>query len=201
LEAILRISRNDIEAAFRSINLERFEKENTQCEIDEADFLFSIVTDNSSSKPVFHQTCWFHLTRIFDDNTFEQGILPLGERIDSIWEFLHRLTRDHISTEEWDKFRLELCDRSQVRDRHGAYLYNTKVPNPALWGPFAFLVRDVAFRTDEVGSHDCLRVPEIVEDICKCYSGTYSFDLLEAYRKQTKPCIVKFIHNEAGKIT
>lgn len=41
-----------------------------------------------------------------------------------------------------------------------------KLASKQLWGPYAMLVREVAALSKEVGNHDYLDAPEIIEDIC-----------------------------------
>ena len=67
-----------------------------------------------------------------------------------------------------------------------------KVSNSLHWGPYALLTRDHAFKSKEIGNHDYLGGPEIVEDICFCFAEKHGFDLLAAFLKRTKACIVKF---------
>jgi hypothetical protein len=189
LEGILGIQRDAIDVAFQDLDVERFYRDNPRYPEPPDDLVFSVVTNNAPSPPVFDKVCWFHLTRTAVTNTFEHGILSLGQQIDSIWNFLHTLLDDGFPREEWNDFR------RHSGDSHSAYLYRMKVGNPLHWGPYAILVRDVAFKAKEVGNHDYLRAPEVVEDICMCFSEKYGFDLLDVFLKGTKPCIVKFVDN------
>jgi len=52
------------------------------------------------------------------------------------------------------------------------------------------LVKEIGF--NDVGNHDYLRVPEIVEDICLSFQQQYGIDLFHRYLSNTKSCIVKF---------
>jgi hypothetical protein len=72
-----------------------------------------------------------------------------------------------------------------------------KVEDCFHWGPYAILIRDMAFCSSEVGNHDYLDVPEIVEDICVCFSEWADSDLLQVFRQHTRSCIVKFVVYEA----
>ena len=65
-------------------------------------------------------------------------------------------------------------------------------------GPYAMLIRDTAFKSDEMGNHDYLKVPEIIEDICIRFKEVYSHDLLEMYIKSTQSCIIKFVSDFAN---
>ena len=66
------------------------------------------------------------------------------------------------------------------------YHYQLKTPDPFHWGPFAMLVRDVAFNAKAIGNHDYLWLPEIIEDIFNGYYGKYGvfihvFSLVAVY--------------------
>lgn len=81
---------------------------------------------------------------------------------------------------------------------NSAFLYNMKIADRIHWGPHAILIRDHAFIMQQTGSHDYLKVPEIVEDICICFSERHDFDLLRAFRAKTKACLVKFADHNPG---
>ena len=83
--------------------------------------------------------------------------------------------------------------KKNMGGHHHAYLYGMKVHGKMHWGPYALLSRDHAFKPGEIGNHDYLGAPEIVEDICLCFSEKFEFDLLGAFMKKTKPCVVKFV--------
>ena len=68
-----------------------------------------------------------------------------------------------------------------------------KVSDADHWGPYGVLVRDVAFCPAEIGNHDYLGIPEIIEDISLCFVEQYGFDLRSAFIQNSQPCIVKFI--------
>lgn len=136
--------------------------------------------------------CWFHLTRLPDPKSVRRlGVLPLNLALDSIWDFLHGLLPSPSSRPEWDAFRARLDTRDDRRTR----LYRAKVRNPLHWGPYAILMREAAARPKEMGCHDYLRTPEIVEDICRAYALESGVDLAPAYRAATRPCVVKFSVN------
>ena len=52
-------------------------------------------------------------------------------------------------------------------------LNNEKTTNRLHSGPYAMLVKESAFRSSEIGNHDYLEFPEIVEDICNGYERQY----------------------------
>jgi len=142
----------------------------------------------------FDRTCWFHLTRTHPANKFEQGLLPLDRYVDSIWNFLFSLLKGDITKKEWNDFRH--CIETNFPN-HFAHLYRLKINDSFHWGPHAILVKDVAFREQEVGAHNYFRTPEIVEDICTCFEKKYNMDLSDRFIKNTVPCIVKFCEDEA----
>lgn len=152
-------------------------------------------------KPVinFEYTYWFHLTRTSKSNTFNEGILPLNKNIDNIWNFLFNLLSDELTVKEWNIYRNDLESgnlKKEYENIFGSH-YRNKIKNSILWGPYAMLIRDSAFKSKEMGNHDYLKVPEIIEDICYPFDKIYNFNLLDRYIKNTKPCIVKFRHSES----
>jgi hypothetical protein len=145
----------------------------------------------------FDATCWFHFTRTLETNRFEDGILPLGESIDLVWQALFSLLERGLSKVEWDSFREHV--ESDSCSRSGC-LYQLKLRNPRLWGPYALLIREFGFRTPELGNHDWLRIPEIVEDICLCFEQRYgSSHLMRRFQENTSPCVVKFVEHRADQ--
>ncbi len=192
IETILEIDRNTINMIFQNLDIDRFYADSPDYPESTDKLVFSTVTHKALSDVTFQKVCWFHLTRAPVNHTFDkEGILPLGLQINSIWDFLYSLLQDNFSPEVWNKFRRELSKH------HPARLYHMKVNNPSLWGPYAVLIRDVAFKSAEVGNHDYLRTPEIVEDICMCFSHRFGFDLLGEFIENTRPCIVKFTDDKA----
>jgi hypothetical protein len=63
---------------------------------------------------------------------------------------------------------------------------------PLLGGPYAMLVRESAFRAREMGNHDYLWLPEIMEDICNGYRVAYGDVIHERLCNALTPFIVKF---------
>jgi hypothetical protein len=189
LEAIAGAKRSAIESFLDSMDLDALYNSNSPPSCPVNDYLLDAFRKNFRSNLSYDATCWFHRTRVVGDTNFEAGILPLGQQLDSIWDFLHSLVRGAISEKQWRAFRQEKLQSAH----HLAHLYAMKTEKPFYWGPYAILVRDIAFKPKEVGNHDYLFGPEIVEDICICFEKVYKFDLLTLFRKSTKPCIVKFV--------
>lgn len=126
---------------------------------------------------------WFHLTRTFDPMSFKNGINPLAKDAEPIWSMLCQVFEGtpHV-------------DNLQTMRNKGVpnFQYNLKVGEALHAGPFGMLVQEVADCASEIGNHDYLAMPEIIEDICSGYLVAYNFDL-EPFLKQTLiPARVKF---------
>lgn len=159
--------------------------------------LLNMLKNKYDADITINQTYWFHLTRTLEASDWSKGILPLQMMIDKIWECLFVLVGNGFSKKEWLSFKKDV---ESSYNHHSAHLYRLKVAGEIHWGPYAMLIKDIAFRADEVGNHDYLQIPEIVEDICTCFEDRYNDNLLLKYIKNTRPCIVKFISN-GGKPT
>jgi hypothetical protein len=129
------------------------------------------------------ETRWFHLTRVLPHTSFEDGILPLTTSLDWVWNTLRKVFEGtpHLA-------RLRRLEADGVPD----FQYGYKVGRPALAGPYAMLVRESAFCAKEMGNHDYLAVPEIVEDICNGYREKFGISIIEEVTDSLVPCIVHF---------
>jgi hypothetical protein len=115
------------------------------------DYLFTEISKLSESYPKPIGVYWFHLTRTWRSNKFADGILPLKEGINSIWLGLHKLAEVDVTIERWINFRRKVESTSTNRF---ADMYRMKLANSIHGGPFAMLVRDVAFIPKVFGNHD-----------------------------------------------
>jgi hypothetical protein len=159
--------------------------------------LFDLI--NYKYKPEFNFdfTYWFHLTRTYEFNSFNEGILPLNENINRIWDYLYTLLKDDFTHNVWERYRsdLEHDNLDKRLDDMGIFHYKNKIGKSLHWGPYAMLIRDVAFKSKEMGNHDYLNVPEIIEDICSPFDTIHNYNLLDKFIKNTKPCIIQFKHS------
>lgn len=148
------------------------------------DYLFEVVEHHFGSPLSLDAVCWFHTTRVLAGTTFSEGILPLNAALPQLKAMLIEAV-DDVSVKEQLQAALT---SSGVADSH----YFTKTNNSMHWGPYAILVREVAFCADEAGQHDYLGMPEIIEDICNGFFKTSGVALTEVFSKKLKPAIVKF---------
>jgi hypothetical protein len=186
VQSIFGLTRQAIDHVFASLDVERFYSENRGYPHDAPHLLFERIRAESRSPIQFDAVCWFHLSRVLSAHSFENGILPLGDQVDSIWNVLRGLVGRRSSDSEWAAFR------EKMGDSHSAFLYHMKLNDRDHWGPYGMLVRDVAFSQTNLGSH-YLTIPEIIEDISLCFAEQFGFDLRSAYIQNSQPCIVKFI--------
>lgn len=178
LERILGVTRQSMEKVFQDFDIDRYYTLNPNSYDRPNELLLSKVLGSDQLDIEFDCVCWFHLTRTVQTNKFEEGILPLNKAINLIWDFLYALVDKELPLKEWIKFKSGSLSRA-----------------PKEFGPFAVLVREGAFRWRELGNHDYLAVPEIVEDVSINFGKIYKLDLLERFKNNTSPCIVKFIND------
>jgi hypothetical protein len=126
---------------------------------------------------------WFHLTRTLPTNTFSDGIRPLNDILESIWAMVISLVPDLMV-----KKRLQDLKMSGT----GSHPYRLKTADRIHWGPYGFLVRDVAFHAERLYQHDYLKIPEIIEDICAGYEQAWGASIISIYQRSLVPCAVKF---------
>lgn len=98
-----------------------------------------------------------------------KGIQPLDDALDGIWRLLFKVF------EESEHFKnLNDLRNSDVPN----FQYRLRVGKPFHCGPYAMLVREAAFRAGEIGNHDYLVVPEIVQDICRGYEERFNASIV-----------------------
>lgn len=129
---------------------------------------------------------WFHLTRTLDGNLFTNGIKPLGEALDDIWKIL-------ITKSPSEEVKNNLL---KLKSQNDNYLYNLKISDSGHWGPYAILVREVAFNAESLHQHDYLKMPEIIEDVCFEYEQIYEKNIFDYYNSILTPKIIKFRSNK-----
>jgi hypothetical protein len=126
---------------------------------------------------------WFHLTRTLDRTTFSEGILPLGAALPKVWDMLISIPKEEMKRRRLEELRIKGVPNHQ---------YNLKAPHKLHHGPYAMLVRESAFNAAEIGNHDYLALPEIVEDICAGYRERFKESIQAEIKAALRPFIVKF---------
>ena len=88
----------------------------------------------------------------------------------------------------------------RVLNNNGGYAdhFREKTSNDVHAGPYAILVRDVAFYAEALSQHNYLRMPEIIEDLCSEVEALADIDLTENFRTALRPAIVKFTSEATG---
>jgi hypothetical protein len=90
---------------------------------------------------------YFHGTRTLGPRAFfRDGIRPLGDVLDQLWNDLYGLCDGEVSHAQWQALRRELEGpaHSSLHDEDSAWLYHFKFDDPAHYGPYASLIREHA---------------------------------------------------------
>lgn len=190
LEAILGVKRNELQQMFDSLDLDKAWEENYRLFKSRDDLLLSYVKGKTCCKTEFDAICGFHCTRTPPSNTFADGLLPLNQSIDKIWDYLFILVEKQLTTQQWADLRVSISSS----DNRFAQQYNLKLENiNAHGGPWAWLIREAG-----ICNPAYLTIPEIVEDICGYCSNIFNkINLRKLYIDNTVPCIVKFVDYRA----
>ncbi|CAM0554886.1 hypothetical protein EHLJMEHL_00474 [Vreelandella titanicae] len=146
-------------------------------------YLYEQVIESLGEPLPLSSVVWFHCTRTCPDTDFSEGIAPLNDSLGRVWEIILR-----YAPEEYVRQSLLAMKESGVKDE----LYTLRTQDSIHWGPFGILVRDVAFVAEDLGQHDYLKMPELVEDICNAYQVVHGVALHGHYSQVLKPKIVKF---------
>jgi hypothetical protein len=151
---------------------------------DFRDYVYAVAETHLGSPLALDVVCWFHTTRVLAGTTFSEGILPLNAALPSLKARLvdavdDIVVRDHLRN---------TLEASSVADHH----YSNKSQNSMHWGPYAILVREVAFHATKLSQHDYLGMPEIIEDICNGFMKKSGVSLIGVFSAKLKPAIVKF---------
>jgi hypothetical protein len=154
------------------------------------DYLYGEVVRRFGTPAMPARVCWFHCTRVTAGTNFSEGILPLSAALPRLKELLLEVVQEPKSR--------ELV--RQVLNNNGGYAFHfrEKTSNDIHAGPYAILVRDVAFHTKALGQHDYLSIPEIIEDLCSEVKALANIDLTEHYQAALRPTIVKFTTAATG---
>jgi len=195
LENITGVSCKKIENFLSKLNIENIYA------MDRTNFILEQFKLKYNPSLEYDLTYWFHLTRTLNSNEFAEGLLPLNEAIDGIWDFLFTLTNGEVTIDEWNIYRSNLENHKYGADiaSNQAFHYNNKINNNLHWGPYGFLIEDQILKDSNISDHYFTH-PEIIMHICYPFKKLYRYDLLDAFIKNTLPCIVKFQSNNTDSI-
>ncbi|HGS5167788.1 hypothetical protein [Vibrio alginolyticus] len=172
-----------LKSVLLSIDLnEIYESDDDIC-IPCEEYLYNYVTKRLGEPRPFSSVVWFHGTRTSKQNSFENGVFPLNDSLNRVWDILLLSAPNRECREN-----LEFMRTNGVDD----YLYGLRVNGSIHWGPYGILVRDVAFNTSKLSQHDYLGMPELVEDILNAYKKQFGICLYSHYEKVLVPKLVKF---------
>lgn len=148
-------------------------------------YLFERAISHFGNPQLPSEVCWFHGTRVPHGTTFQEGIFPLGQRIDSLKEAV-------LATLDNDQHQEQV---RQAFARKGGYAYHfrEKITNTMHWGPYAILIRELAFHAESCSQHDYLGMPEIIDDLCEEIRIACKLDLLPIFQERWRPALVKFV--------
>jgi len=173
----------DIDAFLIGVDLEAYYEEFAPAAPGDVTITALLEEEFGHAERELSQVSWFHLTRVLASEQFAQGILPLADALEGIWGTLFSVFHNSVHSDN-----LRLLRQSGVPN----FQYNLKVGKPVHGGPYAMLVREVAFRAKEIGNHDYLEFPEIIEDICLGYEKRFGVSIQDKVTAALLPCIVKF---------
>jgi hypothetical protein len=181
------IDKNDVVNFLRSIDINSKNP-------DKPDQYIRNSFDKNFGQPIkkIDSVMWFHLTRTVENSDFSEGILPLDTSLEKIWEMLLPLVNTFEQRENLTELRVQ-----GVPNKH----FKLKVNESMHQGPYGLLILDVGFRSEEVGNHDYLGIPEIIEDICDGYHVKFNESIKEIIINKLKKCVVKFEANTETKET
>lgn len=154
---------------------------------DFKDYVLAIAENSFGSPFPLDEVCWFHTTRILPGTSFKEGILPLNAALPRLKE---RLIDALDDVQVGDQLR-SVLHSDGVADNH----YFNKTQNSMHWGPYAILVKEVAFHATRLSQHDYLGMPEIIEDIYNGFQKTSGIDLMPEFSEKLKPGIIKFLNS------
>ena len=140
IETILEITQDKIKKVFKELDFDSYQNGSLNPNCDPEKEIYYHLKEHTRTEPIIDKVYWFHLTRTVKTNNFGGGILPLGQVVNSIWDFLFTLVKDEITLNEWKKIQ------GNLENGRSAKLYNLKVNKQNLRGPYAFLIRELAFK-------------------------------------------------------
>lgn len=187
LSCIYKVPEQELDAFLKGTDLDRHYEENETDNAGDRELTLLFERAFGCIALPIDRICWFHLTRASADADFMSGIFPLNEALPIVWDTIIKILQG--TAHEAPLCRLK---KNGVPNFH----YQHKVGRPMLAGPYAMLVKETAFRSREMGNHDYLGLPEIVEDICNGYHNESGVMIHDIVRISLVPYIIKFWSSE-----
>ena len=184
ISTIYGIPDREIAAFLKAFDIEKYYEKNITDDYPDRVLTAAFEAKYNAEPKPLDSVCWFHLTRTLPGNNFSAGILPLPASLNILWETLFMLFKD--SPHSQNLKNLKSLDLISER-------YQSRIKHPYLAGPYAVLVRDVAFRAKEIGFHDNLAMPETLTDICDRYQAIHKVNIFAQLQEKLVPCIIKFV--------
>ena len=181
---ILGLTRTDLTSFFRQFDLWDYVEKHGYGEEGPGNLLLKILLMQTKCNWGFSHTAWFHMTRCLPTEEFRDGLKTYSGIIDHIWELLFKINPSDTTRSDWNKLRMSM--ESDMSSNLGIY-HDCRTRSDEQEGPYGILVCEL--RTEGVlkQDHYLEEAPEIVSHICE-----KDRNLLEAFKKVTKPCIIKF---------
>ncbi|MGY5958070.1 DUF4261 domain-containing protein [Kosakonia sp. BK9b] len=174
----------ELKKVLLSLDLEQIYETDHSIMVDSQQYLREYVCTELGSPGEFTTAYWFHGTRTFTDNTFEEGLLALNQSESLVMDMLVNLAPDSEVKEKLQAWNFH----AGVPDK----LFRMRTTNKIHWGPYGHLVREVHLHAHKLRLHNYMRLPELVEDVCNAYQKKHGQDLTGHYLNVLKPCIVCF---------
>jgi hypothetical protein len=138
-----------------------------------------------------YETCYFHGTRCLPSTTFANGLLPVSDAIDEIWNSLFELVQENETRDSWNSFRKEYeasCEAHQL----GRYWWRVNNSRGREAGPWGKLIREEWLINRRSDNHYVDEGPEIITIISMAYKGKAGINLSNRYLEASTRCIVHF---------
>lgn len=106
-------------------------------------YLYNRTVEKFGEPDEIEYTYWFHCTRTAPEENFSDGILPLGDSLDRVFEIALQMAPNHIVRERLNEWGSENIPN---------YLYQLRVNDSIHWGPYVYLSKMLHFTHVILGS-------------------------------------------------
>lgn len=175
-----------LSSTLRGLDLESIYN-NQRPDIPAEEYVYEYIVNNINEHQTLEGTYFFHFTRVEKETDFNEGILPLGLLEDRLWNMLLSLPYDDLTLANL---------KSMKTDNSLDFQYQFKTGDKNMWGPFGMLIKESIYYADEIGLHNYLDIPEIIEDICNSYEKKFGTSIIDVICKSLVPVTVKFISTQ-----